>query len=52
MTSLLDQHHPDHELEEHDRGLVYDLTTLDLVGRCSSSSGSAGASAGLFVLAG
>ena len=32
MTLALppDHHdHPDHEIEEHDRGLVYDLTTLD-----------------------
>ena len=51
MTSLLDQHHSDHELEEHDRGLVYDLTTLDRR-QMLKLLGFGGVSAGLFVLAG
>ena len=51
MTSLLDRHDPDHELEEHDRGLVYDLTTLDRR-ELLKLLGFGGVSAGLFVLAG
>jgi protocatechuate 3,4-dioxygenase beta subunit len=51
MTSLLDQNQPDHELEEHDRGLVYDLTTLDRR-QMLRLLGFGGVSAGLFVLAG
>jgi protocatechuate 3,4-dioxygenase beta subunit len=51
MTSPLGQHHHDHELEEHDRGLVYDLGTLDRR-QVLKLLGFGGASAGLFVLAG
>ena len=29
MASAVEQHHHDHELEDHDRGLVFDLATLD-----------------------
>jgi protocatechuate 3,4-dioxygenase beta subunit len=43
--------HEDHELEEHDRGLVYDLTTLDRR-RMLKLLGFGGLSAGMFVIAG
>jgi protocatechuate 3,4-dioxygenase beta subunit len=43
--------HDDHELEEHDRGLVYDLTTLDRR-RMLKLLGFGGLSAGMFVIAG
>ncbi len=42
---------PDHELEEHDRGLVYDLSTLDRR-RMLKLLGFGGFSAGMFVIAG
>ncbi|MEA2612065.1 MAG: hypothetical protein QOI52_24, partial [Chloroflexota bacterium] len=29
MTDTLVNLHPEHELEDHDRGLVFDLSTLD-----------------------
>ena len=45
-----DQHEP-HELEEHDRGLVYDLNTLDRR-RVLKLLGFGGLSAGLFTLVG
>ena len=54
MTLALppDHHdHPDHEIEEHDRGLVYDLTTLDRR-RMLKLLGFGGLSAGMFVIAG
>ena len=54
MTLALppDHHdHPDHELEEHDRGLVYDLATLDRR-QMLKLLGFGGLSAGLFVIAG
>ncbi len=51
MTSTFDRRHPDHELEEHDRGLVYDLATLDRR-QLLKLLGFGGVSAGLFVLAG
>ena len=43
--------HDDHELEEHDRGLVYDLGTLDRR-RVLKLLGFGGISAGLFTLVG
>ncbi len=43
--------HDDHELEEHDRGLVYDLGTLDRR-RVLKLLGFGGLSAGLFTLVG
>ena len=43
--------HHDHELEEHDRGLVYDLGTLDRR-RVLKLLGFGGLSAGLFTLVG
>ena len=54
MTLALppDHHaHGDHELEEHDRGLVYDITTLDRR-RMLKLLGFGGISAGMFVIAG
>jgi protocatechuate 3,4-dioxygenase beta subunit len=54
MTLALppDHHdHPDHEIEEHDRGLVYDLTTLDRR-RMLKLLGFGGLSAGMVVIAG
>ena len=44
-------HGPDHELEEHDRGLVYDLATLDRR-QVLKLLGFGGVSASLFALAG
>jgi protocatechuate 3,4-dioxygenase beta subunit len=51
MTQALHLEHPDHELEEHDRGLVYDLSTLDRR-RMLKLLGFGGISASLFVIAG
>ena len=51
MTMLLSHDHADHELEEHDRGLVYDLTTLDRR-RMLQLLGFGGVSATLFTIAG
>jgi protocatechuate 3,4-dioxygenase beta subunit len=54
MTLALPPDHPepsDHELEEHDRGLVYDITTLDRR-RMLKLLGFGGISAGMFVIAG
>ncbi len=54
MTLALppDHHeHAAHELEEHDRGLVYDITTLDRR-RMLKLLGFGGISAGMFVIAG
>ncbi len=51
MTQALHLDHLDHELEEHDRGLVYDLTTLDRR-RMLKLLGFGGLSAGMFVIAG
>lgn len=51
MASALDQHHLDHELEDHDRGLVFDLATLDRR-QVLKLLGFGGVSAGLFVIAG
>ena len=43
--------HDQHELEEHDRGLVYDLDTLDRR-RVLKLLGFGGLSAGLFTIVG
>jgi len=43
--------HSDHEIEEHDRGLVYDITTLDRR-RMLKLLGFGGISASVFVIAG
>ena len=51
MTQLIDHDHSDHELEEHDRGLAYDLTTLDRR-RVLKLLGFGGVSATLFTIAG
>ena len=51
MASVLDNHHYDHELEDHDRGLVFDLATLDRR-QVLKLLGFGGVSAGMFVLAG
>ena len=51
MTQALHPDHLDHELEEHDRGLVYDLSTLDRR-RMLKLLGFGGISASLFVIAG
>lgn len=51
MTMLLNHDHADHEVEEHDRGLVYDLTTLDRR-RMLQLLGFGGVSATLFTIAG
>jgi protocatechuate 3,4-dioxygenase beta subunit len=51
MASALDHHQLDHELEDHDRGLVFDLATLDRR-QMLRLLGFGGVSAGLFVLAG
>ena len=51
MTLALSPDHHDHELEEHDRGLVYDLTTLDRR-RMLKFLGFGGLSASMFVIAG
>ena len=58
MASALDQHllhheqhHPGDELEDHDRGLIFDLATLDRR-QMLRLLGFGGVSAGLFVLAG
>ena len=48
MASAIDQHHHDHELEDHDRGLVFDLATLDRR-QVLKLLGFGGVSAGLFV---
>ena len=49
MASAVDHH--DHELEDHDRGLVFDLATLDRR-QVLKLLGFGGVSAGLFVIAG
>jgi protocatechuate 3,4-dioxygenase beta subunit len=53
MTQLIDLHHADseHELEDHDRGLVFDLQTLDRR-RVLKVLGFGGVSATLFTIAG
>ncbi len=54
MTLALPPDHHDHpgdEIDEHDRGLVYDLTTLDRR-RMLKLLGFGGLSAGMFVIAG
>jgi protocatechuate 3,4-dioxygenase beta subunit len=51
MTQALHPDHPEHELEDHDRGLVFDLSTLDRR-RMLKLLGFGGLSASLFVIAG
>ena len=51
MASIVERLHHDHELEDHDRGLVFDLATLDRR-QVLKLLGFGGVSAGLFVLAG
>ena len=51
MTQALHPDHLDHELEDHDRGLVFDLSTLDRR-RMLKLLGFGGISASLFVIAG
>jgi protocatechuate 3,4-dioxygenase beta subunit len=51
VDRALDQQHLDHDLEEHDRGLVFDLATLDRR-QVLKLLGFGGVSAGMFVLAG
>ena len=50
MATALDDRHADHELEDHDRGLVFDLATLDRR-QMLKLLGFGGLSAGLFTLA-
>jgi protocatechuate 3,4-dioxygenase beta subunit len=50
-TQALHQDHHDHELEDHDRGLVFDLSTLDRR-RMLKLLGFGGISASLFVIDG
>ncbi len=51
MSQLLDHDHADHHLEEHDRGLVFDLNTLDRR-RVLKLLGFGGLSASLFTIVG
>jgi protocatechuate 3,4-dioxygenase beta subunit len=51
MTQLLTAEHEHHELEDHDRGLVFDLQTLDRR-RVLKLLGFGGVSASLFTIAG
>ena len=51
MTQVLAHDHPDHELEDHDRGLVFDLNTLDRR-RVLKLLGFGGLSASLFTIVG
>jgi protocatechuate 3,4-dioxygenase beta subunit len=51
MHRVHDHDHADHDLEEHDRGLVYDLTTLDRR-RMLKLLGFGGVSASLFTIVG
>ena len=51
MTQPIEHDHSDHELEDHDRGLVFDLTTLDRR-RVLKLLGFGGVSATLFTIAG
>jgi len=51
MASAVSQHHRDHDLDDHDRGLVFDLATLDRR-QVLKLLGFGGVSAGLFVIAG
>ena len=50
MSQVLD-HHDDHELEDHDRGLVFDITTMDRR-RMLQLLGFGGLSASLFTIVG
>jgi protocatechuate 3,4-dioxygenase beta subunit len=51
MSQLLDYDHADHELEDHDRGLVFDLNTMDRR-RVLKLLGFGGLSASLFTIVG
>jgi len=51
MPPTLAPRHADHELEDHDRGLVFDLATLDRR-QMLKLLGFGGIGAGLFVIAG
>jgi len=51
MTETLAHPHHDHELEDHDRGLVFDLSTLDRR-QVLKALGFAGLNAGLFTIIG
>ena len=51
MSQVLDHDHADHELEDHDRGLVFDLTTMDRR-RVLKLLGFGGLSASLFTIVG
>ena len=51
MTETLAHLDPDHELEDHDRGLVFDLSTLDRR-QVLKALGFAGLNAGLFTIIG
>lgn len=51
MIQTLQPDHRDHEIEDHDRGLVFDLSTFDRR-RMLRLLGFGGLSAGLFVIAG
>ena len=51
MTPTIAHAHDDHELEEHDRGLVYDLSTLDRR-QVLKFLGFGGLNAGLFTIIG
>lgn len=51
MTQIFAHEHPDHALEDHDRGLVFDLNTLDRR-RVLKLLGFGGLSASLFTIVG
>ena len=51
MSQVLDHDHADHELEDHDRGLVFDLSTMDRR-RVLKLLGFGGLSASLFTIVG
>ena len=51
MSQALAHDHPDHELEDHDRGLLFDLNTLDRR-RVLKVLGFGGLSASLFTIVG
>ena len=51
MTETLIHVDPEHELEDHDRGLVFDLSTLDRR-QVLKGLGFAGLNAGLFTIIG
>ena len=51
MSQVLNHHHADHELQDHDRGLVFDITTMDRR-RMLQLLGFGGLSASLFTIVG